>query len=925
MRSKLSELARTAPTCSYDIISLVETNLAHHVDDNELGLIGYTIFRCDRTELTSNKSSGGGVIVAVSNSIPCFEISANSRDLEYLFIACKFPSLNMLIGNVYIPPGQPSSVYCKYLNAVDEVLNSSVEYNEIVLMGDFNLPEVDWANADYSVTTNTSARYLLELCATYNLKQLNNVLNFRGVCLDLVFSSFHSCLIVGAEDYALLEEDRNHPSLLFDLEIHTDPPAYNQKTILNFRKCDHMSIFRALQDLSYPTSQEILQPELFFNSFCMSLGEIIKHHTPVKKIRQTPVFPVWFSAELKQLVISKKLLHKRYKMSLSNTDLEHFRAARRECNKLSRLCYSVYLKRVEDSISSNINAFWSHVNSRKGSSEVPSRMSYDSSEASDSSGKCELFAQYFASVFTQDISSPPTYDFGLNISISNCCVTAPDIQRRLEALDPKKSAGPDDIPPIILKYCAPVLAPHLAIYFKALLAAGIFPSSLKISYVIPIFKSGDKENVRNYRPIAIQPTLAKIFEGIVLDSLYFQLCRHICLEQHGFMRGRSTTTNLLVFQEFVMAAFADSSQVDCIYLDFSKAFDKISHGLLIAKLEGYGICGPLLRWLRSYLNDRTLVVKYEGSTSRPFPVLSGVPQGSHLGPTLFLLFINDIRSAISLKFLLFADDAKIFNRINSPQDQEELQHTLDSIVSWCTTNSMEINVAKCFVMSFLRRSNKMTFDYCIEGLSVKTVDKIKDLGVFMTPTLSPHEHLIHVAARASSTMGFILRQSKDFKSPQTLVTLYKTLVRPLLEYSSVIWSPYQYGHVEILNRVQTRFIRMLGVRLGYGFLETPVTTVESQFGLHKLHIRRKYMDLLFLFRLVGGCMDCPLLLSDLDFSIPTATRSRAVFTRRFQPTNYAFNHGMTRLIRTGCELSELDFFTSSLASFKAKALQLLTS
>lgn len=649
----------------------------------------------------------------------------------------------------------------------------------------------------------------------------------------------------------------------------------------------------------------------------------IEAFTPKKIIRKTS-FPVWFSNELKSLVIKKKILHKRYKTTLSITDLETFRCARRECDRLSKLCHSSYISRVESSIPLNMNAFWNHVNGLKGSSGVPSCVYYDSTEASDAPSKCSLFAKFFASVFSRDCVQPPVYDYGLNLSIPNCSITALDIQHRLEALDPKKSAGPDGIPPIVLKYCAPVLAPHLCIFFKSLISAGIFPSSLKTSYVIPIFKSGDKSDVKNYRPIAIQPTLAKVFESIILDHLYFQLCDHICLEQHGFMRGRSTTTNLLIFQEFVMSAFAESSQVDSIYLDFSKAFDKINHRLLIAKLDGYGICGPLLEWLESYLRDRLLVVKCDDATSEPFPVLSGVPQGSHLGPALFLLFINDISKVISSNFLLFADDVKIFSRINSTQDHEALQQTLNNIVTWCTSNAMELNVSKCCVMTFSRGGQRQLLSYNINGACLRREDKIKDLGVMITPTLSPNEHIIHITAKASSLLGFVFRQTKDFKSPHTLVTLYKAMVRPLLEFNSIIWSPYQRGHIESLNKVQTRFIRMLGLRLGFRYFDTPIAMVETQFGMLNLEARRKFLDLQFLFKLVNGHIYCPSLLCDVDFAVPRATRSRSFFTRRYQHTNYALHHGMSRLLRTGGDMAVLDFFGVSVSSFKANVLKQLT-
>lgn len=581
---------------------------------------------------------------------------------------------------------------------------------------------------------------------------------------------------------------------------------------------------------------------------------------------------------------------------------------------------------MEEDIPRNIKSFWSHVDNLKRNPSIPTELFYDSKTASSPLERCELFAEYFSSVFDSSDIDIPACNYGWNFTVAKCVITTSDIERRLQALDPGKSAGPDEIPPLVLRHCAPILAPHFAVFFAALLADGIFPSCLKTGFVVPIFKSGNRDNIRNYRPIVIQSSIAKIYESIILDHLYFQLRVCISPEQHGFLHHRSTITNLLHFQDFILSAFMDSCQVDCIYLDLSKAFDKVNHRLLIAKLQGYGVNGALLEWLASYLKNRMLIVKCDGSVSQPFKVLSGVPQGSHLAPLLFNLFMNDVSKSVSSNFLMFADDMKIFSRVSPTSGYQDIQQSLTDIENWCARNAMALNTSKCVVISFKRGSDTAIHNYLLDDLVLKRVHSVKDLGIILSPSLNPQEHINRISSRSNSLLGFLFRSTKDFTSPYPLVLLFKTLVRPILEYGSIIWTPYQQNHIEQLQHVQNRFIRILGTKLGYTYYNTPIEELENMFGLLPLCQRRQHADLVALFKLVNGLLDCPGLLSDIDFFIPRGTRSRTIFRRRYQPTYYAYHTGLARLLRLGSDAgNHVDFFNESVSSFKRLVLSLSSS
>ncbi|XP_046675695.1 uncharacterized protein LOC124364323 [Homalodisca vitripennis] len=484
----------------------------------------------------------------------------------------------MVVGCAYIPPNRPSTDYLDFCQTADQLFgfrNDSVD--QILLMGDFNLPHTDWHGGRRGV--GDSSRFVMDLASSYDLKQYNSVPNFRGVVLDLVFSSNPVTVVTPASDL-LLPEDRHHPALDIVISVKQSAHLKNVKYIPDFRNCDLVEIFRLLQGVDLPIDCALCDAEQMFNAFCDQLSSAVSRNTPIKRIESSK-FPKWFTNELKNLVINKKTAHRKFKMTGDPFYLECFRKLRRECKIKTSDCYRVYIGKVEEGIPHNIKSFWSHVQDLKSSSALPA-MHLNGNTADDPTEKCNLFARHFSSVFCDTDIAVPHFDFGWNDSLSSIVLSATDVQAKLEVLDPFKSAGPDGIPPCVLRFCAPVLASHLAVLFNLLLASGTFPSVLRRGFVVPIFKSGDCCNITNFRPIVIQSALAKVFEALVLDHLYFYLRKFISDSQHGFLRNRSTITNLLVFQEYVMAAFVDSCQVDCIYLDCSKAFDRVHHGLLIA-------------------------------------------------------------------------------------------------------------------------------------------------------------------------------------------------------------------------------------------------------------------------------------------------------------------------------------------------------
>lgn len=278
LKIKLSEVSLSVSTSVYDIIALVETNLSPEINTSELGLHGYDVYRCDRSSDTSLKSS---VLLAIRSSIPNRLLTVPNCTAESVFITGVASSHKFIIGCVNIPPNLPASIYSDFCDSFDEIVTMAGFPEDITLLGDFNLAEVDWSSLNRTSMSGRSD-HIINLTSTHNLKQLNTVRNYRGVILDLVFSSLLDSKVTAAED-VLLKEDRHHPALLLTIPLKKTVRHNNARYIHDFRRCNLNAIFTHLQQLSYPTLAPPVDIELLFDEFYHMLLSTIKIHTPVKK------------------------------------------------------------------------------------------------------------------------------------------------------------------------------------------------------------------------------------------------------------------------------------------------------------------------------------------------------------------------------------------------------------------------------------------------------------------------------------------------------------------------------------------------------------------------------------------------------------------------------------------------------------------
>ena len=306
-----------------------------------------------------------------------------------------------------------------------------------------------------------------------------------------------------------------------------------------------------------------------------------------------------------------------------------------------------------------------------------------------------------------------------------------------------------------------------------------------------IFKKGSKVKANNYRPISLTSPLVKILESIIRTKIMEYLTDNniVTHYQHGFVTKKSCFTNLLETFEDWTAAVDQGYGVDVVYLDYSKAFDPVPHLRLIEKLKGYGIGGNLLNWMKSFIHGRFQRVVLNGIESQWLEVTSGVPQGSVLGPLLFVLYINDIAENIKCKLGIFADDTKIYSIINSVSNVEDLQCDLDNMQEWCETWLLNLNLDKCKVMHIGRTLNSTyKMDISNTCIDLCEVESEKDLGLWVTSSLKPSLHCDKAAAKATKILG-ILKRTFPVMSKELFLFLYRIYVRPQLEYCVQLWSP----------------------------------------------------------------------------------------------------------------------------------------
>ena len=414
----------------------------------------------------------------------------------------------------------------------------------------------------------------------------------------------------------------------------------------------------------------------------------------------------------------------------------------------------------------------------------------------------------------------------------------------MKKFDPNKSSFIDKCHPYFLRELADEICNPLATLFNKSLREGVH-ESWQQAIITAIFKEGKKSDPGNYRPVSITSVIAKIMESLIRDAIVEHMMNNDLFadKQHGFVPGRDCMTQLLLCMEEWTSIIDRGVCFDVIYTDFSKAFDSVPHERLIVKLESLGIGGDILFWIKSFLKNRSQCVNVESGKSCWKDVLSGIPQGSVIGPILFVIFINDMPAEVIVNFTkLFADDCKLYGTVdNSPLNS--MQSDLNNLVEWSQKWQLPFNKNKCKVMHFGFSNRKL--DYYMDGHCLEAVESEKDLGVIVDDELKFRKHAAAVTKKANQFLGTIKRtyQTKD---SVTISTLYKAMVRPHLEYANSIWGPFYQGDIKKVENIQHRATKLIP-----SLRNKPYEERLMALNLPSLVYRRKRGDMIQMYKIMN--------------------------------------------------------------------------
>ena len=833
--NKLSELRQLVFDREPSLIALTETWLVPDVKDSELDIPNFSLFRSD-----SPRGRCGGVALYLSNKLEGAVLADNGLNtphLNTLWITLPLEKRDrLLIGLIYRSPATSEAENNSLLSYLSE-LSLTHHFSHLLLMGDFNAPNLDWLN--YRVPNSGFSKSFFEIVIQKPWFQhvqfpTRSRSNQIPSLLDLVISNERHYVDTVESLPPLGSSD--HSVLVFDFICywrHSHPPV---QTFRNFSRANFIGMRNFLNETSFAQSSA----DSLFIAVQSTLLQADLTFIPRKIARNSRVSPL--PRPIRRLLDLRSKLYAKQLHSQDPRDIRAFRDSRNACKSAIRRHHQYLQSKVLDLARRNKNSLFRFMKRKR--QNKPSALTLrkaNGTTTSDGAEVAELFRAFYETLFApmslQSFPLPTPKNFVT--PLEDVDFTVGDVQRLLSSLNPFSAMGPDGIHPRILKEVSVPLSEPFHKLLQISLSTGSIPLQWRDALVVPIYKSGDRHSPVSYRPISLTCIPCKIMERILKQAILRHLTSNSLLSssQHGFLPNRSCTTNLLIFMDSLTEARDVGLISDAVFFDFAKAFDRVPHAPLLSKMHALGIRGSVYRWIEAFLGNRSFKVKTGQTLSESSPISSGVPQGSVLGPLLFLIFITDLPDVVASNVLLYADDLKIWNSDNPAI----LQADINAITAWSNMWGLPLNFEKCVHMAFGGESGN---HFTISGSSetrIASVTTKKELGVLFTSSLSFSDHHLAAAKKGFAVLAMIKRtfpriQARDFH------TLYGVYVRPLLEYASQVVHSGLCKDALAIERVQRR-----ATKLVCGLRNIDYPSRLRTLNLFPLEYRRLRGDLIFTF------------------------------------------------------------------------------
>ena len=898
-----------------DIIAITEAkpkNSRFTLTYADYQLKGYEVF-------THNLDSrpGRGIIIYTKTALKAVILNTESDFSEHLFILMRLANNETLtFGCAYRSPNSSDTNNSLLDSMIHKLDTMKSTYK--VLVGDFNYPTIRWE--DGSATAPENSTFGSALLDTYMTQHVTEPTRGRNgqepSILDLVISNDPNIITAIIYDSPLGKSD--HACLRFELKCHRTHHNISRKFYL-YDKGDYEKMANELNSINWEDELEN-QPDAnsAFEAFTGIMNSLVDKYIPVKLIDSSKKQKKPFDKTVLRAVKKKHRAWQRYMETRSGEKYTEYVRRRNKVSKLTRQAQKDYEKIIAKEAKKNPKKFWNYVKSKtKSPSNIPDLLIDEEDPergvASDDKDKADVLADFYSSVFTNEppgpVPEPRAQD--VNSTLETSIFSENRIKKKLSALNTSKSPGPDMLHSRVLKEIAPAIVKPLQWIFSSTMHSGKLPSIWKQANVSPIFKKGKKQHASNYRPVSLTCILCKVQESMIRDDIIAHMNANqlISSRQFGFLSGRSTILQLLHVVEEWTEILDGGGSINVCYMDFMKAFDKVPHRRLIAKLRSYGIHGNLLNWIQSFLEGRQQRVVINGQYSSWREVTSGIPQGSVLGPLLFVIYINDLPDTVLSRVFLFADDTKIYRQILSQQDHFTFQDDITKLQEWADKWLLRFHPDKCKMLSIGNAEPDFQYTMYTEDQStvpLSYVQSEKDVGVIFDTKLTFREDLSTRATKANNIMG-VIRRTYTYLDIETFRLLFKSLVRPHLEYGAPIWNPKLKCDIATLENVQRRATRQIPALKGKSYPER-----LQCLKLPTLRFRRLRGDMIETYKLLHNIYD-PTLPALLTPVANPVTRGHSLKLPKGRFKTYSFTH---RVVNDWNSLPEEVISAPSINAFK---------